>query len=204
MTTDRVVSTKVRDMHHVTNPTNPDTMERTKSDYHVNTTCAGNNMTLFSYTGYNCNVIGFHSNLESIANIPVVTAVTAYNDPISGTTVMLVFNQTLWFGISMEQYLIATNQVFSHGVQLSDDTYDQNRPLGIVDHESDWYIPFTLQQYFSGVETKSPTIEDYNDCPNIIYITSYNKWDLSDIQLPHHSSIIGDIECSHTDKYTDK
>ena len=69
---------------------------------------------------------------------------------------MLVFNQTLWFEISMEQYLIGTNPVFSHGVQLSDDTYDQNRPLGIVDHESDWYIPFTLQQYFSGVETKSP------------------------------------------------
>ena len=158
MTTDRVVSTKVRDMHHVTNPTNPDTMERTKSDYHVNTTCAGNNMTLFSYTGYKCNVIGFRSNLESITNIPVVTAVTAYNDPLSGTTVMLVFNKTLFFGSSIERYLIANNQVLSHGVQLSDDTYDQNRPLGIVDCESDWYKPFTLQQYFSAVETRAPTI----------------------------------------------
>ena len=44
-------------------------------------------------------------------NIPVATAVMEYYDPLSGTTVMLVFNQELWFGSSMEQSLIDTNQV---------------------------------------------------------------------------------------------
>ena len=78
-------------------------------------------------------------------NIPVATAVTAYNDPLSVNTVMFVFNQALWFGISMGQSLIATNQVRSHGTQLSEDLCDQNRPLGIVDLESDWYVPFTVQ-----------------------------------------------------------
>ena len=69
--------------------------------------------------------------------IPVVTAVTAYNDILSGTMVLLVFNETTWFKISMGKSLIANNKVFPHGIQLSDNPNDQNRPLGIVNYESD-------------------------------------------------------------------
>ena len=81
--------------------------------------------------------------------ISVATAVTAYDDTCSGTTVVVVFNQSLWFGSSIGKYLISTNQVRSHIIQLSDDPYDQNRQLGIVNHDSDWYVPFTVQKYFS-------------------------------------------------------
>ena len=90
---------------------------------------------------------------------PVATAVTVYDDPLSGTTVMLIFNQALLFGSSTEQYLISNNKLCSQGIQLSENTYDQNRPLGIVDHESDWYITFTVQQSFSGLEIRATTIE---------------------------------------------
>ena len=103
----------------------------------------------------------------------------------------------------MEQSLISTNQVHSHGIQLSDDPYDRNRPLGIVDHDSKWYIPFNVQQSFTGVETRAPTIEEYNECPNIIYMTSDNKWDPLNKQVPHHSPYIGSLECDHPKKYTD-
>ena len=73
-------------------------MARKESGSHADTTCAGNNMKLFSYTGYECNIIRFHSDLELLEDIPVVTEVTAYNYPLSGTTVMLIFNKALWFG----------------------------------------------------------------------------------------------------------
>ena len=78
--------------------------------------------------------------------IPVATVVTAYDDPLSGTTVILVCNRALCFGRIMGQSLISTNQVCSHERQLSDDPYNKNRPLGIVDYESDWYMPFTVQK----------------------------------------------------------
>ena len=32
---------------------------------------------------------------------------------------------------------------------------------------------------------------------------SDNRWDPLDIQLPHHSSVIGALECNHPEKYTD-
>ena len=91
--------------------------------------------------------------------IPVAMAVTAYDEPLSRDMVMLVFNQALWFGISMGKSLMVNNQVRSHVIQLSENPYDQNRPLGIVDHDSDYNIPFTVQQYFSGVEKRALTIE---------------------------------------------
>ena len=52
-------------------------------------------MNLFSYSGYDCNINGFHSDLKSMNKIPVVTVVIAYDNPLSGTIVMLVFNQAL-------------------------------------------------------------------------------------------------------------
>ena len=147
-------------MNHVTNPTKPDIMARMESESRADTTCAGNNMKLFSYTGYKCNVNGLHSELKSMEKITVAMAVTAYDDPLLVTTVMLVFDKVLWFGSSMGQTLISTTQVLSHGTQISYDPYDQNRPLGISIHNSDWYIYFNVQQYFSVVETRAPTIDD--------------------------------------------
>ena len=49
-------------------------------------------MTLLSYTGYKYNVIGFHSDLKSMEKILVATTVMANDDPLLGTTFMLVFN----------------------------------------------------------------------------------------------------------------
>ena len=103
----------------------------------------------------------------------------------------------------MRKYLIDTKQVLSHGIQRSDDPYHQNSILGIVNYESDWYIPFIVQQYFTGLETRTPIIEEYNDFPDVIYITSDKKWDSSDIQIPHYLSVIVVFECSQPDKYTD-
>ena len=60
-----------------------------------------------------------------------------------------------------------------------------------------------MQQIFSGVETRAPKIEEYNDFPNIIYMTSDNRWDPLDIQLPHYSSFIGAFKFNHLKKYTD-
>ena len=46
-----------------------------------------------SYTGYECNVIGFNSDLKSMEKIPVSTAVMEFDNPLSGTMVRIVFNQ---------------------------------------------------------------------------------------------------------------
>ena len=66
MTTARMETTKVHDMNHVPKPTKPDTRARTESDSHSDNTFAGKNMILLSYTGYQCNVNSFPSDLKSM------------------------------------------------------------------------------------------------------------------------------------------
>ena len=87
-----MATTKVHDIHHVQNPTKPDTMALIESDSHEDTTCDGKNMALLPYTGYEWNVILFNYDLKSMEKIPVATVVTAYDDPLSVATVMLLFN----------------------------------------------------------------------------------------------------------------
>ena len=86
-------------------------MARIESDSCADTTGAGKNITILSYTGYKCNFNGFQSDLKSMEKIPVATEITEYDDPLQVTMVMLVFNQAILFGISIVQLLIATNQV---------------------------------------------------------------------------------------------
>ena len=64
MTTAMVATTNVRDMDHVPNPTKPYNMARIESDSYAYTTCAGNNVTLLSYTGYECKINVFQSDLK--------------------------------------------------------------------------------------------------------------------------------------------
>ena len=47
-------------------------------------------------TGKNVTVEGFGKSVGSIDNVPVVNAAAAYDDPKTGQTYLLVFNQVLY------------------------------------------------------------------------------------------------------------
>ena len=72
----------MHDTNHVPNPIKTDTMARIESDSCADTTGAGKNITLLSYTGYECNFNGFQSDLKSMEKIPVATEITEYDDPL--------------------------------------------------------------------------------------------------------------------------
>ena len=124
-TTARVASSHSYDMNSIPNPTLSNTCACTESDSHVDRICVEKNMTLLSYTGYECNVSGLYPNLTLMNKMPVVTAVTAYDDPLTGIRAMLIFNQALWFGNSMNNSLIANNQVCAHGIAPPTYTHQQ-------------------------------------------------------------------------------
>ena len=66
------------------------------------------------------------------------------------------------------KYLIETNQFLSYGIQLSDNPYDQNRPLVIANNDSDWYVPFTVQKSFLEYKQGHPLSKN-----TMIVLTSY-------------------------------
>ena len=87
-------------------------------DSHADTTVAGANCVILSYTCKECDVSPYRDDYESIKNIPIVTAATAWQSPFSGATYILVFNEALWMGDSMPSSLINPNQLRHYGVQV--------------------------------------------------------------------------------------
>ena len=57
-----MTSIHLYEMNSTPNPTLSNTSTCTESDFHADTTCARKNMTLLSYTEYECNVSVFHPN----------------------------------------------------------------------------------------------------------------------------------------------
>ncbi|MFN9957217.1 MAG: hypothetical protein ACK55I_29285, partial [bacterium] len=65
---------------------------------------------IIEYTGQTVEVSGFSTSMDSIKNVPIVKAALAYDDPSTGETLILVLNQTLYFGDHLPHvYSILTN-----------------------------------------------------------------------------------------------
>ena len=116
---------------------------RCELDTRAYTICAGHNFRPISHTGMTCEVSGFHKSFDSLSNVPVAQVATAYVHPDTNETFILIVNEALYFGSTMDHSLINPNQIRAFGIALSDDPYDKSRPFGI-DHE-DVFIPFSTQ-----------------------------------------------------------
>jgi hypothetical protein len=111
-----------------------------------------------------------------MTDVPIASAATAYDDPRTGRTVLLEYNQGLWFGDKLENSLINPNQCRLHGISLCDDPHDPHRPLGIRDPETETEIPMRFGSCIVYVETRAPTIEEIRTLPRVI-MTSDEPWD---------------------------
>jgi hypothetical protein len=79
---------------------------------------------------------------KPIIDVPIVNASTAYTDSETGETLILHFNQVLWYGKNMQVSLINPNQMRHNGWMVSDDPTDNNRTFGITG--DDVVIPFEI------------------------------------------------------------
>ena len=69
------------------------TAAQNELDTRADTICCGINWKLLSTTGQQCNVSGFHESFDSIPDVPVATAATAYTTK-DGTTYALYLTCT--------------------------------------------------------------------------------------------------------------
>ena len=76
----------------------------------VDTMYAGATFEKHKATGKVVDVSGFHDSLNTMKNIEVVTAITAID--LEGETIIGVFNESLWFGDTMEHSLMPPIQLW--------------------------------------------------------------------------------------------
>jgi hypothetical protein len=86
-----------------------------KIDSHVDSCVAGANFLAWDFTGITCEVLHFTDEYESMKDVPVVSAATAWTDDNSGETFILLFHQVLWYGNKLSHSLLNPNQIRHFG-----------------------------------------------------------------------------------------
>ena len=136
--------------------TTPDFVSTTEIDNHADTCCFGANFTPLYFTGQVCQVQPFIESYDSLNDVQICSAATAYDDPTTGATYILVFHQGLWFGPKLKHSLINPNQCRSFGISLCDDPFDPHRPLSIYDPISEFTIPLTMNGTICFYKSRTP------------------------------------------------
>ena len=90
------------------NKPTPGTTANNKSDSNVDTCCVGEHFVALNYTNHSVNVMPYNSEYIEIQDVPIVIGATAF-DTDDGTTVILVINQGLYFGTSLDYNLLNPN-----------------------------------------------------------------------------------------------
>ena len=160
----------------------PGTFGRCELDSHAYTCSLGANFAPLYYTGQQCDITPFSSEYEATPNISVVSRGTAWTNPESGITYILVINKALWFGSQMKHSLLNPNQLSSFGINLCDDPYDPNRGLRMVDPDNGLHLPFMMKGTIIYLDSRFPTQEEFDNCQHIT-LTHDKPWNPQNIQL---------------------
>ena len=155
---------------------------RCEVDTRADTCCAGMNFRPVEYTGMTCDVSPFHDQYEAMKGVPVATCATAYDFP-DGTTAILIFHESLYFGQSMDHSLINPNQIRLNGIMLSDDAFDMDRKFGI--HHPNGHIDFETAGTCVYFNTRVPSDAEMADCPHLV-MTDIREWVPSAVHLSSH------------------
>jgi len=91
-----------------------------KLDSHADPWVAEPNCTILEYTDQVTNVSANSNKLDIMENIPIATAVTAYDDPTNGVTTITVLHQCLYLGDKIENTLLCPNQLRNFGIEVDD------------------------------------------------------------------------------------
>ena len=150
-------------------------------DSNADTCCAGNNFTVLSLTRRTADVYPYNSSYSPVCNVPIATAATAYDDPDTGQTFILVLHECLYYGNKLDHSLINPNQLRFGGTPVWDNPYDSSHDTSIECSDG-----LTIPLKFDGVkgifQSRSPTTQELNDCVHV-HLTSDREWNPHNVSL---------------------
>ena len=105
-----------------------------------------------------------------------------WTDKTLGQDYLLVADQMLFFGATLQHSLINPNQVRAYGINVNDNPFNTDTPFGIDSDEA--FIPFDTCGTVVHFESQVPMDDELKHLP-VILLTA-NEWDPSDeMMYPH-------------------
>ena len=86
-----------------------------------------------SASGQCCDVYGFHDNFKVIEDVTIARVATLIHNEHRRVHILIV-NQELYFGASLDHSLINPNQIRHFRIPVSDNLYNSGKYFGI-DHD---------------------------------------------------------------------
>ena len=118
-------------------------------------------------------------------DVPIATVATGITTD-DGRVYVLVFNEVLYFGDTMDHTLVNPNQIRHYGVSVSNNPFDEDKLFGI-DHD-EVFVPFSTSGTTVYFESFYPTQDQMENCPLVI-LTSDSEWS------PHAVELSGNRDC---------
>jgi hypothetical protein len=160
-------------------------------DTNADTCCLGKNFIVLNATFRTADVYAYDASIKPIENVPTVSGATAYDDPITGHTFILVFNESLYYGDKLDHSLINPNQLRAYGIPLWDNPYDTMHSLSI-DVDTTLSIPLRAFSTKVGFRTRVPTSDKLRTCIHIP-MTSSRPWNPTEVVMVQSTAQGGNV-----------
>ena len=144
-------------------------------DSHADTIVAGSNCIVMHYTGRECDVSPYTKEYKPIQDVPIVQAATAWQSPESGQLYILIFNEALWMGDTLDHTLVNPNQLRHYGITVQDNPAC-DKPLYFMTEDSEFSMELKRKGTIIYSDTFTPSAKELNDNPKII-MSSPHPWD---------------------------
>jgi hypothetical protein len=170
------------------------TLCRAELDSHADTCSLNETAYVIEYLGKVAEVSGFTSSLNTIRDVPIVKAALAYDDHESGETIILMFNQALYFGNNqLPNILLNPNQMRSQGLIVEDCPKHLSRGKSthsIIVKDENLVIPLRLHGVMSYFNVRAPMVHEIDQCLNVQMTQEYVEWEpYSDMHLQHEEEL---------------
>ena len=79
-------------------------------DISIHACCLGKNFVILEFTQRAADVYAYIKDIAHIVGVPILSGATAWDDPVTGQTYILVINEGLYYGNKMDHSLINPTQ----------------------------------------------------------------------------------------------
>ena len=168
---------------------------RIELDSHADTIVLGANCVVLSHTGQTCEVMPYSDTYNAITDVPVVTRATLWTSPHDGDEYILIFNEALWMGDTLQHTLVNPNQLRAYSTIVQDNPFASS-PL-IFDPPNGPVIPLMTMGTIIYCTTRAPSDQELSSLPHIT-LSSSATWD------PHNivfltNRVEGGEQCAQMD-----
>ena len=156
---------------------------RIELDSHADSIILGANCVILSHTAQSCEVMPYSNTYDAITDVPVVTGATLWTSPHDGDEYILIFNEALWMGNTLQHMLVNPNQLRVYSTTIQDNLFASS-PLKF-DPPTSPTIPLTTMGTIIYCNTRAPSDHELSTVPHIP-LSSSATWDPHNVVFPTH------------------